>query len=66
MESDGWPKLQIARFEKEGESEFRARSREISKIVEGFRMGRYQGDVAEFMERRLIQLEERGLDRIAS
>ena len=66
MESDGWPKLQIGRFEKEGESDFRARSREILKIVEGFRMGRYQGDIAEFMERRLIQLEERGLDRLAS
>lgn len=66
MQSDGWPKLQIGRFEKEGESDFRARSNEIAKIVEGFRMGRYQGDIAEFMERRLIQLEERGLDRLAS
>ena len=66
MQSDGWPRLQISRFEKETDTEFRTRSREISNIIEGFRMGRYQGDLAEFMERRLIHLEERGLDRIAS
>lgn len=59
MEADGWQALHYNRFKDESAEEYRRRVAEIAKIHDGFRMGRYRGDVAESMERRLIRLQER-------
>ena len=58
MEAEGWPSMQWERFEGEALQAYKRRAGELRQIVEGFRMGRYRGDVADQMERRLIQLQE--------
>lgn len=59
MEPDGWPTLQWERFKGESLRAYQRRAREIQEIMDGFRMGRFRGDVAEQMEQRLVQLQER-------
>jgi hypothetical protein len=66
MEAEGWPSLQVERFDGEPAVAYRHRAQEILEIVEGFRMGRYRGDVAERMERRLIRLQERSLELLSA
>lgn len=56
--ADSWPAPKCAKFENESVEAYRRRVAEIAKIQDGFRMGRYRGDVAEHMERRLLWLEE--------
>ena len=58
MEAEGWPSLQWERFKGETLRAYQRRAGEIEEIIEGFRMGRYRGNVAEQMERRLILLQE--------
>ena len=64
--AEGWPEQQYERFESESLKDFRRRISEIEMIHEGFRMGRYRGDVAEHMERRLIRLEEQPLEALSA
>ena len=66
MEAEGWPSMQVERFEGEPPVAYRHRAREIAEIVEGFRMGRYRGDNAERMERRLIRLQEQSLELLSA
>lgn len=66
MEAEGWPALQVERFDGEPPVAYRHRAQEIVEIVEGFRMGRYRGDVAERMERRLIRLQEHSLELLSA
>lgn len=58
VEAEGWPVLQYERFKGESPDAYRRRVSEISDIQHGFRMGRYRGDMAEHMERRLVGLME--------
>lgn len=66
MEAEGWPTLQVERFDGEPPVAYRHRAQEIVEIVEGFRMGRYRGDIAESMERRLIRLQEQSLELLSA
>ena len=59
LEAEGWPSLGVDRFEGESLDAHRRRAAEIQNIMEGFRMGRFRGDVAEQMEQRLLRLQER-------
>ena len=50
--------MQLERFEGETLPAYKRRAGELLQIIEGFRMGRYRGEVADQMERRLIRLQE--------
>jgi hypothetical protein len=62
MEADGWPSMQWERFSGETLQGYQRRASEIQQIIEGFRMGRYRGETADQMERRLIRLQEQALE----
>jgi hypothetical protein len=66
MEAEGWPSLRYGRFEGESPMDYRRRVAEIEQIQNGFRMGRYRGDKAEQMERRLIRLREQPLEALSA
>ena len=66
VESEGWPVLQYDRFRGESPDGYRRRMSEIGQILDGFRMGRYHGDIAEHMERRLIRLQEQPLEALSA
>ena len=63
---EGWPVLQFERFKGESPEAYRCRVVEIGHIQDGFRMGRYRGDIAEHMERRLIRLQEQPLEALSA
>ena len=64
MEAEGWPSMQWERFSGETQQAYHRRSTEIQQIIEGFRMGRYRGEIADQMERRLIRLQEQALEPV--
>jgi len=64
MQAEGWPVLQWERFPGESLQAYRRRVDEIEEILQGFRMSRYRGEVAEKMERRLVDLQEQSLERL--
>ena len=64
MEAEGWPSLQWERFRGETLQAYHRRANEIQQIIEGFRMGRYRGETADQMERRLIRLQEQALESV--
>jgi len=66
VEAEGWPVLPHDRFKGESTEAYRRRVSEIGQIQDGFRMGRYRGDVAEHMERRLIRLQEQPLEALSA
>lgn len=66
LEAEGWPSLQVERFDGEPPVAYRHRSQEILEIVEGFRMGRYRGEIADRMERRLMRLQEQSLELLSA
>ena len=66
MEAEGWPVPEYDRFESESLKDYRRRVAEIEAIHDGFRMGRYRGDLAERMERRLVRLQEQPLEARAA
>jgi len=66
VEAEGWPVLRYERFKGESSDAYRHRVSEIGEIQHGFRMGRYRGDVAEHMERRLIGLMEQPPERLSA
>lgn len=55
---NGWRPVQCERFDGESVADHRRRAAEIARIVDDFRHGRYAGDTAEAMERRLMQLRD--------
>ncbi len=65
-EAEGWPVVHYERFEGENPKDYRRRMSEIEAIQHGFRMGRYRGDIAEHMERRLIRLQEQPLEALSA
>lgn len=66
MEAEGWPVSQHERFRGESPQTYRQRVSEIEQIQHAFRMGRYRGDIAEHMERRLIRLQEQPLEALSA
>jgi hypothetical protein len=66
VEAEGWPVPQYDRFKGETSDAYRRRISEIGQIQDGFRMGRYRGDIAEQMERRLIRLLEQPLKALSA
>ncbi|HVY51906.1 MAG TPA: hypothetical protein VHA07_10160 [Devosia sp.] len=62
MEAEGWPMPRYDQFKGESPESYRRRISEIGQIQDGFRMGRYRGDLAEHMERRLVRLLEQPLE----
>jgi hypothetical protein len=66
MEAEGWPAPQYDRFRGESPDGYRRRISEIGQIQDGFRMGRYRGDIAEHMECRLIRLLEQPLEALSA
>lgn len=66
VEAEGWQAPQYDRFKGESPDAYRRRVSEIGDIQDGFRMGRYRGDIAEHMEGRLIRLQEHPLDALTA
>jgi len=66
VEAEGWQVLRYDRFKGESPDAYRRRVSEIGHIQDGFRMGRYRGDTAERMERRLIRLQEQPLEALSA
>ena len=66
VEAEGWPVLQYERFESESPRDYRRRMSEIETIQDGFRMGRYRGEIADHMERRLVRLQEQPLEALSA
>jgi hypothetical protein len=66
VEAEGWQEQQHDRFKDESPDAYRRRVTEIGHIQDGFRMGRYRGDIAEHMERRLIRLQEKPLEALSA
>ncbi len=64
MEAEGWPSMQWERFSGETTQAYHRRATEIEQIIEGFRMGRYRGEIADQMERRLIRLQEQASEPV--
>lgn len=55
---NGWRPVHCERFDGESLAAYTRRAAEIAAIVDGFRNGRYAGDIAEAMERRLTELRD--------
>lgn len=54
---DGWPRISSKRFDGESPDTFRRRANMIAEIINDFRMGRFDNETAEEMERRLLDLQ---------
>jgi hypothetical protein len=54
---DGWPPVNVSRFDGESERSFRWRASRINEIVTTFRNGRYDSDSGEQLEQELITLQ---------
>ena len=57
-----WPPIRTRRFEGESQRAYERRAAEIAQIITGFRELRFNGELAEEMERRLIRLQEPHLE----
>ena len=57
-----WPPIRTKRFEGEGLRAYERRAAEIVEIITGFRELRFNGEIAEEKERRLIRLQEPHLE----
>jgi hypothetical protein len=64
MSDEIWPAIKVERFYDEPLKHYEARRAEITTIINGFRRGRYTGELAERMEQRLVALQD-GLDLAA-
>lgn len=58
MSDEIWPAIKVERFYDEPLAHYEARRKEIISIITGFRHGRYDGVVAERMEKRLVALQD--------
>lgn len=54
--TDEWAPIKTKRFEGENMDAYRRRSSKIAEIIVSFRMGRYDSDLGETMERKLTDL----------
>jgi hypothetical protein len=61
---DEWPSIVCERFDGENGDTYRRRSAEVVEIIQGFRNLRFRGEIAEQMERRLIELQEPHLEHL--
>jgi hypothetical protein len=66
VEAEGWPQIVPDRFDGEDLRSYRTRADRIREIMTGFRMNRYAGDFAEQKERELLNLQERGPERLSA
>lgn len=55
---NGWRPVRCERFDGEDLSSWRRRSALINEIVSNFRYGRYSPEIADEMERRLLELQD--------
>ncbi len=58
MSDEIWPAIRVERFYDEPQAHYEARRAEIITIITGFRHGRYEGELAERMEERLVALQD--------
>jgi hypothetical protein len=58
MSDEIWPAIKVERFYDEPLKHYEARRAEITKIINDFRHGRYEGALADRMEERLIALQD--------
>ncbi|MET3900618.1 hypothetical protein ABIB57_004584 [Devosia sp. UYZn731] len=54
--TDEWAPIKTKRFEGESLDAYRRRADKVAEIMNGFRMGRYDRDLGEVMERKLTEL----------
>ena len=54
--TDEWPPIKTKRFEGESLDAYRRRADKVAEIMQAFRMGRYDSDLGEVMERKLTEL----------
>ena len=57
MLSDRWPAIKVRRFDNEPDDEYRLRRAEIVAIIDGFRHGRFTGELADQLDERLEGLQ---------
>lgn len=62
MLSDRWPAIKVRRFDNEPDAEYRVRRAEIVTIIDGFRHGRYSGELADMLDERLDGLQSGMID----
>jgi len=62
MASDRWPKIICKRFDGESLDVYERRAARIREIITNFRLGRYDRDLGEAMERKLIELQTPALE----
>ena len=62
MLSDRWPAIKVRRFDNEPDADYRVRRAEIVTIIDGFRHGRFSGDLADMLDERLDGLQSGILD----
>lgn len=55
-----WPPVKCDRFEGESDEAYNERIGKVSEIVTGFRMGRFKREIADEMDRLLVQLTDPG------
>lgn len=54
--TDEWAPIKTKRFEGESMDAYRRRASKVAEIMVSFRMGRYDRDLGETMERKLTEL----------
>jgi hypothetical protein len=54
--TDEWAPIKTKRFEGESLDAYRRRADKVAEIMQAFRMGRYDRDLGEVMERKLTDL----------
>lgn len=59
---DEWPPISCKRFDGESLDAYKRRSEKIIEIITAFRMGRYDRDLGEVMEQKLIELQTPALE----
>jgi len=61
---DSWPKIRCKRFDGESMDHYLRRSAEVREIIQRFRKLKFDGDIAERMERRLMLLQEPHIEQL--
>ena len=54
---DGWPRVKVKRFKGECPATYETRAEMIRRIIEGFRIGEFVGQLADDMENNLVSLQ---------
>lgn len=63
--TEAWPSVKVERFDGEELVHFERRRAEICSIIEDFRWNRYDVELADAMEQRLVELHD-GLVEVSS